>query len=106
MSIKLVIASIALAVMTVADASDDANSREVVVDFACRSGATLQVRFRGDSATVQMADKRTLSLKQQPTGDGYRYADARFAVRGVGRNLTLTGPGGLVEECSESASKR
>lgn len=58
------------------------------VHYDCEDGLRLQVRYASDSAQVSLPDGRVLTLRQQPSGSGMRYAEGPAELRGKGQEIT------------------
>jgi len=68
--------------------SPSAAVREIA--FACDNGETMTVRFSDTPAqAVLVRNGGEFVLPQQPSGSGFRYGDARHAIRGKGDALTV-----------------
>ncbi|KFZ36654.1 hypothetical protein HR45_15280 [Shewanella mangrovi] len=61
------------------------------VHFVCKNGQSLDVRFdnQQQKAVIRYQNK-TITLPQQPSGSGFRYADAAHEIRGKGNALTVS----------------
>lgn len=82
------LASIALAAAGCATPPATTQSREIA--FACDNGETMTVRFSDAPAqAVLVRNGGEFVLPQQPSGSGFRYGDARHAIRGKGDALTV-----------------
>lgn len=59
--------------------------------FVCRNGENFLVKFdnQQQQAIIHYRDK-TITLPQQPTGSGFRYANDTQEIRGKGNQLTAS----------------
>lgn len=77
-----------LALTGCATAPAASDTREVA--FACDNGETMTVRFSETPAqAVLVRNGGQFVLPQQPSGSGFRYGDARHAIRKKGDALTV-----------------
>lgn len=82
------LAGAALLLAACATAPSASGTREVA--FACDNGETLAVRFSdAPPQAVLVRNGAQFVLPQQPSGSGFRYGDARHAIRGKGDALTV-----------------
>ncbi len=58
------------------------------IESECDNSQRINVRFAADSATI-LYRGRVATLRQQPSGSGYRYADANWVLSGKGTTSTL-----------------
>lgn len=58
------------------------------VVYDCEDGLRLTVVYGTDAARVSLPDGRTLTLPQQPSGSGMRYAEGPNELRGKGSDIT------------------
>ena len=58
------------------------------IESECDNSQRINVRFAADSATV-LYRGQLATLRQQPSGSGYRYADANWVLMGKGTVSTL-----------------
>jgi heat shock protein HslJ len=65
-------------------------------DFVCRDGAKLGVLFLDGRVRLTPVE---VTLVQQPSGSGFRYAGEGHEIRGKGEELTWTPPGGAPVIC-------
>ncbi|WP_417763444.1 MliC family protein [Shewanella sp.] len=59
--------------------------------FVCRNGESFIVKFdnQQQEAIIHYRDQ-TITLPQQPTASGFRYANAQQEIRGKGNQLTAS----------------
>jgi heat shock protein HslJ len=75
------------------------------VRYTCAGGEVLSVDFSGGAAVLTSADGLSLSLRQQPSGSGFRYASGGTVIRGKGTELQWTRAGQTIW-CKEAAPDR
>ncbi|WP_246696777.1 MliC family protein [Methylobacterium planeticum] len=82
---------------------EEATIRRVV--FLCPRDKLLTVEFLnaepGKPAVVHPPDGPAITLALQPSGSGFRYADATRELRGKGRDVTWTDAGTPPVVCTE-----
>ncbi len=68
--------------------------------YGCAGGQTFMVVYkRGEEADLIMGT-RSFTLRQVPSGSGFRYSDGTLTLVGKGREAMLEGaPGGTLREC-------
>lgn len=71
---------------------DPGATKPLKVRYACSGGEGLAVEFSVDRASVRVVpvNGTAIVLPSQPAGSGFRYADARHALRGKGAEATWT----------------
>jgi membrane-bound inhibitor of C-type lysozyme len=84
----LLLGSLLLTTAGCATAPATPETREIA--FACGNGETMTVRFSdAPPQAVLVRNGSEFVLPQQPSGSGFRYGDARHAIRGKGDALTV-----------------
>lgn len=77
----------------------------ILANYTCDDGVTFAATFGGDVASVTF-NNETQTLKQQPTADGFLYADDTWELRGAGNVVTLSDVASgkaLAENCKSDA---
>jgi putative lipoprotein len=74
------------------------------IESVCDNDVRLNVRFDASSATV-LYRGQLVTLRETPSGSGYRYTDGRWTLSGKGTNSILEGSGGalLASQCEGGA---
>ena len=87
--------SIQIAALLLAASSISASAQTVAapsagrfIESECDNSQRINVRFAADSATV-LYRGQLVTLRQQTSGSGYRYADANWVLSGKGTTSTL-----------------
>lgn len=68
--------------------------------YTCASEQTFLVVYRAGEEADLIFGTRTFTLKQTPTGSGFKYTDGTVTLSGRGDQATLEGaPGGDLRNC-------
>ena len=87
-TLTLQIATILLAASSVSAQTTTTSPPGRFIESECDNSQRINVRFAADSATV-LYRGQLVTLRQQPSGSGYRYADANWVLTGKGTTSTL-----------------
>jgi membrane-bound inhibitor of C-type lysozyme len=70
------------------------------ISYACANEQTFLVVYKAGEEADLMLGTRTFTLKQVPTGSGFKYADGTLTLSGKGEEAMLEGaPGGTLRSC-------